>query len=82
MRRIEASVTHAEHQDDLVVVRTYGFRHEAEVGKSMLEANEVDAVISGDDAGGLQPGLGVANRVRLLVRRSDGQKATQLLGSD
>ena len=48
----------------------------------MLEANEVDAVISGDDAGGLQPGLGVANRVRLLVRRSDGQKATQLLGPD
>ena len=48
----------------------------------MLEANEVDAIIVADDAGGLQPGLGVANRVRLLVRKGDGQRAAQLLGSD
>jgi hypothetical protein len=75
-------VTHVEHQDDLIVIRTYGFRHEAEVGRSMLEANEVDAIIVADDAGGLQPGLGVANRVRLLVRKSDGQRAAQLLGSE
>jgi hypothetical protein len=74
-------VTHAEQQDDLVVVRTYGFRHEAEVGRSMLEANEVDAVISGDDAGGIQPGMAAANGIKLLVRRSDGQKARQLLGA-
>ena len=73
-------MTHAEQQDDLVVVRTYGFRHEAEVGRSMLEANEVDAIISGDDAGGIQPGMAAANGIKLLVRRSDGQKAIQLLG--
>ena len=46
----------------------------------MLEANEVDAVISGDDAGGLHPMLGAATGVRLLVRRSDEHKASQLLG--
>jgi hypothetical protein len=69
-------------QDDLVVVRTYAFRHEAELGRSMLEANEVDAVISGDDAGGIQPGLGAGDRIRLMVRRSDGDRAVQLLGRD
>jgi len=74
-------MTHGEQQDDLVVVRTYGFRHEAEVGRSMLEANEVDAVINGDDAGGIQPGMAAANGIKLLVRRSDGQKARLLLGT-
>ena len=73
-------MTHGEEQDDLVVVRTYGFRHEAEVGRSMLEANEIDAVINGDDAGGIQPGMAAANGIKLLVRRSDGQKAMELLG--
>jgi hypothetical protein len=79
--RIEDPVTRAEQQDDLVVVRTYGFRHEAEVGRSMLEANEVDAIISGDDAGGIQPGMAAGDGVRLLVRRSDRQKAMELLGA-
>ena len=72
-------MTHVENQDDLVLVRTYGYRHEAELGKSMLEANDIEAIILADDAGGIQPGLGMANGVRLLVRRSDGNKATQLL---
>ena len=75
-------MTHAEQDDELVVVRTYGFRHQAEVGRSMLEANEVDALIVADDAGGIQPGLDGGTRVRLLVRRSDEHKASELLGPD
>jgi hypothetical protein len=75
-------MTHEEQDDELVVVRTYGFRHQAEVGRSMLAANEVDALIVADDAGGLQPGLDGGSRVRLLVRRSDERKATELLGPD
>jgi hypothetical protein len=70
----------AEQQDELVVVRTYTYRHEAEVGRSMLEGHKLDAVISGDDAGGVQPALGAANGVRLLVKRRDEHKARQLLG--
>jgi hypothetical protein len=76
-------MTHSEQDDDdLVVVRTYGFRHQAEVGRSMLEANDVDALIVADDAGGIQPGLDGGARVRLLVRRSDESKASELLGPD
>lgn len=70
----------AEQQDELVVVRTYASRHEAEVGRSMLEGHHVDAVISGDDAGGVQPPLGATTGVRLLVKRWDEHRARQLLG--
>jgi hypothetical protein len=75
-------MTHTEQNDDLVVVRTYGFRHQAEVGRSMLEAHEVDALIVADDAGGLRPGMVSADGVKLLVRRSDERKASELLGPD
>jgi hypothetical protein len=73
-------VATAEQQDELVVVRTYAYRHEAEVGRSLLEGHKVDAMISGDDAGGVQPGFGAATGVRLLVKRRDEHKARQLLG--
>jgi hypothetical protein len=73
-------VATAQQQDELVVVRTYTYRHEAEVGRSMLEGNNVDAVISADDAGGIQPALGAATGARLLVKRRDEHKARQLLG--
>lgn len=70
----------AEQQDELVVIRTYIYRHEAEVGRSMLEGHRVDALISADDAGGVQPALGAATGVRLLVKRRDEHRARQLLG--
>jgi hypothetical protein len=57
-------VTHAEQQDDLVVVRTTAFATKPKW--DALEANEVDAVISGDDAGGIQPGMAAANGIKLL----------------
>ena len=72
-------MTRADDPDDLILIRTYSYRHEAEVGKSMLEANDVEAIIIADDAGGLRPGLGFSGGVRLLVRRSDEQEARQLI---
>src|SRR6516165_3048127 len=44
-----ARTTRAE---DLVVVRTYVYRHEAEVGKAILDAHSIDAMIQADDLGG------------------------------
>jgi hypothetical protein len=69
------------HSDDLVVVRTFSYRHEAELGRSMLEGHGVDAIVSADDCGGLRPAVGVMAGVRLLVRRSDEKKAGKLLGN-
>ena len=73
-------MANAQHQEELVVVRTYAYRHEAEVGRSMLEGHNVDAVISADDAGGVQPALGAATGARLMVKRRNEHKARQLLG--
>jgi hypothetical protein len=72
-------MTRAQQHDELVVVATYNYRHEAAVGRSMLEANGVDAVINADDFGGVRPVLGVVNGVRLLVKRQDEREARQLL---
>jgi hypothetical protein len=53
--------------EDLRVVRTYSADHDAELGKSILEANGIDAVIASDEAGGTIPGLALTRGVRLLV---------------
>ena len=69
----------ADDAGDLVVARVYSFRHEAELARGMLEAEGVEAVIAADDCGGQRPLLGASAGIRLLVRRSDVQKARRLL---
>ncbi|MGH9728849.1 MAG: putative signal transducing protein [Candidatus Acidiferrales bacterium] len=49
------------------------------MGRSMLEANGVDAMIVADDFGGMQPALGADTGVRLMVRREDEDTARKLL---
>ena len=65
--------------DALVVVRTYAYRHEAELARSVLEANSIQAIINADDFGGVHP-MSVWG-VRLLVRQSDERQAKKLLAS-
>jgi len=66
--------------DQLVVVRTFLNRIEAELAKSALTAASIDATVAVDDAGGTEPGLWVATGVRLLVRAEDVGRADDLLG--
>ncbi|HKW88654.1 MAG TPA: DUF2007 domain-containing protein [Candidatus Acidoferrales bacterium] len=66
--------------EELVIARAYSYRHEAEIGKSMLEANGIDAMIYSDDSGGEYPSLSSSNGVRVIVRRSDVETARKLLG--
>ena len=42
---------------ELVVVATFKSRPEADLAKSALEAADIESIVTGDDAGGLQPGL-------------------------
>lgn len=72
-------MTRKQLHENLVVVRTYWYRHEAEIGRSMLEANGVDAMIVADDFGGLDPALGADTGVRLMVKREDEDTAKKLL---
>jgi hypothetical protein len=67
-------------ETDLVAVRTFLSRIEAELARSALEAAEIDAMVQADDAGGTQSGLWLARGVRLLVRAEDVCRAEDVLG--
>ena len=65
---------------ELVCVRSYGFRPEAELAKSVLESSRIDAVIISDDAGGMRPlGALTTGGVMLCVREEDAERAVRLL---
>ena len=52
---------------------------EAEIALGALEAADIEAMVSADDAGGLQPGLWVGEGVRVLVRAEDAERASKIL---
>jgi len=65
---------------DLVCIRTYSFRPEAELAQSVLDADGVESVLVADDAHGMRPMIGLATGgVRLCVRREDAEKADAIL---
>ena len=64
---------------DLVAVGTYPNKIEAEIALGALEAADIEAMVSADDAGGLQPGLWVGEGVRVLVRAEDAERASKIL---
>ena len=73
------SVAKGSTAQNYVVARVYSYRHEAEIGRSMLEANGIEAMILSDDSGGEYPSLGSSNGVRLWVCRRDEERAKKLL---
>ena len=62
----------------LVDVGHFPNRIDAEVAQSALEAAGIESMVSGDDAGGVQPGLWISG-VRLLVREPDAVRALEVL---
>jgi hypothetical protein len=64
---------------ELVVVRTFLSRIDAEMAQSALEAADIESIVSADDMGGLRPGLWMSG-VRLLVRAEDVEQAGKILG--
>jgi putative signal transducing protein len=66
-------------QPDLVVVRTYLNRFDAELAHSALEAADIDSMIDADGSSGTQPGLWLGG-VKLLVRAEDAEQAAEILG--
>ncbi len=76
---LKSKAVSRERPDDLVVAHIYSYRHEAEIGRSALEANGIEAMIKADDCGSQEPYLSSNTGVKLLVRRADGRKARTLL---
>jgi len=68
-----------EEYVDWINIKTYSNRHEAELAKSFLLANGVNAVVSGDDYGGIHPALSFTTGIRLLVDKKDVEKAERIL---
>ena len=65
---------------DLVCVKTCNNRIEAELDKSFLDSQGIQAMISADDAGGLRPDLlWATGGVRLLVKQEDAERALDML---
>jgi Putative prokaryotic signal transducing protein len=66
-------------RDQLIVVGTFMSRPEADVAKSALDAADIESMVLGDDAGGLQPGLWEGRGVAVVVNREDEQAAREIL---
>jgi hypothetical protein len=70
-----------EHAN-LVVVRAYGDRLEAELAKGSLEASGIPAMIQGDTAGGMREHLAWSGAgFKILVREEYATAAREVLTS-
>jgi hypothetical protein len=68
---------------DLVSVQTFRYRHEADLARSILEAHGIQAIVMGDNCGGIEPYLDVGlGGIRLLVLREEAAEALLLLRAD
>jgi hypothetical protein len=65
--------------ENAVVVANFATHAMAEAAVSLLGSENIEAVISSDDAGGELPNLGVGGKVRVLVQSKDEQFARGLL---
>lgn len=64
---------------EFVVVKSFSNQPTAIVARAALEGNGIMAVISSDDAGGMEPQLQLTRGVRLLVRSADVTAAREVL---
>jgi len=63
----------------MTVIRQYLNEMEALVARSVLEANDIPAVVLRDDAGGMLPAMHILYPVRLAVRVQDAGEALRIL---
>ena len=65
-----------------ICIKTYLHRHEAEMDRTFLESNDIEALIYADDLGGLAPGMVFGSHgVRLMVAEEQAEEALGLLAS-
>lgn len=67
---------------ETAVVRTFGYRHEAEFARETLRAAGIESVLMGDDAGGAYAGMSFSRQIRLLVRASELERARAILSGE
>ncbi|MBA7474610.1 hypothetical protein ES707_09964 [subsurface metagenome] len=63
-----------------VTLKTYPFRHEAELDKAYLVSNGIRVILQGDDLSGITPGRVFGGQgVRLLIPKNQAEQALELL---
>lgn len=68
--------------DELIVIRTCASLQEAELVKSVLEAEDIRTEIPDEYAAGVQPFLGTTiSGIRVMVEAKDIERAEDLLNS-
>ncbi len=68
---------------NLVCVKTFADRLQADMARSLLEANDIKASVSADDMGGMRPDLAfTSGGVKLFVLDENADKALELLNED
>jgi nitrogen fixation protein len=67
---------------EIVIIRTFGDAISAHIAQAALDANDIQSIIVGDDAGGAYPALTFSNGVRLAVKHADAVRALRLLDSE
>jgi hypothetical protein len=66
-------------QNPWITVKTFLTRAEAEVAKSFLAANGINAKVRADDAGGMRPTMSMGSGADLQVEHTNLKKAADLL---
>jgi hypothetical protein len=64
-----------------VVLKTFNYRHEAEVLKGFLAASGIDSFIVSDDCGAVDPALEYGRGTHLLVAEEDLVRAVEALST-
>ena len=64
---------------DPTIVRTFADRGEAEIARSLLEAEGIDAAVPAEDRGGLTSPEEFLSGVQVVVEAGDVQRARDLL---
>ena len=64
---------------DIVEVARFRFRHEAEMAAGRLADARIPAIVVGDDAGGMYPGI---MSIGIRVARADEARAREVLAEE
>ena len=67
--------------DELVNIRTFSNVMDASMAQQILEQSDISSFVSADDAGGMEPQLQLSMGVRLIVNRTDADRALEILRS-
>ena len=71
-----------DDESGIIVIRTFADPISAHIAQAALDANDIQSIIVGDDAGGAYPALAFSHGVRLAVKHSDAMKALRLLDAE